>query len=84
MKKGSIKKYTGLWDGIKNEIETINSGRTGKYGKDFMKIKFELDDDLSLNKKSRFSTMAIVVRSIFEDEGKFYPQVYLGECFHEL
>ena len=84
MKKGSIEKYTGLWDGIKNEIETINSGRTGKYGKDFMKIKFELDDDLSLNKKSRFSTMAIVVRSIFEDEGKFYPQVYLGECFHEL
>ena len=84
MKKGSIKKYTGLWDGIKNEIETINSSRTGKYGKDFMKIKFELDDDLSLNKKSRFSTMAIVVRSIFEDEGKFYPQVYLGECFHEL
>ena len=84
MKKGSIEKYTGLWDGIKNEIETINSGRTGKYGKDFMKIKFELDDDLSLNKKLRFSTMAIVVRSIFEDEGKFYPQVYLGECFHEL
>ena len=54
MKKGSIEKYTGLWDGIKNEIETINSGRTGKYGKDFMKIKFELDDDLSLNKKLRF------------------------------
>ena len=78
MKKGR------LWDGIKNEIETTNSGKTGKYGKDFMKIKFELDNDLPLNKKLKFSTMAIVVRSIFEDEGKFYPQVYLGECFHEL
>ena len=78
MKKGR------LWDGIKNEIETINSGKTGKYGKDFMKINFELDDDLPLNKKLKFSAMSIFVRSIFEDEGKFYPQVYLGKCFHEL
>ena len=28
--------------------------------------------------------MAIVVRSVFEDEGKFYPQVYLDECLYEL
>ena len=32
------KEYTELWDGIKNEIETIKGGKRGEYGKDFMKI----------------------------------------------
>ena len=49
-----------------------------------MKIKFDSDDDLPLNKQLKFPTMAIVVRSVFEDEGKFYPQVYLDECLYEL
>ena len=48
--KEVLKKYTELWDGIKNEIETINSGIKGEYGKDFVKIKFNTDDNLPLNK----------------------------------
>ena len=44
--KEVLKKYTELWDGIKNEIETINGGKKGEYGKDFMKIKFNTDDNL--------------------------------------
>ena len=38
--KEVFKKYTELWDGIKNEIETINGGKRGEYGIDFTKIKF--------------------------------------------
>ena len=49
-----------------------------------MKIKFDSDDDLPLNKQLKFPTMATVVRSVFEDEGKFYLQVYLDECLFEL
>ena len=45
-KKEILKNYTELWDGIKNEIETINGGKIGEYDKDFMKIKFSSDDDL--------------------------------------
>ena len=45
-----LEKYKELWDGIKNEIKTINGGKEGEYGKDFMKIKFDTDDDLPLNK----------------------------------
>ena len=48
------------------------------------KLNFDTDDDLSLNKPLTFSIMTIVVRSVFEDEGKFYPQVYLDECLYEL
>ena len=56
--------------GIKNEIETINGSKTGEYGKNSMKIKFDLDDNLLLNKQLTFRTITIVVRSVFEDEGK--------------
>ena len=49
-----------------------------------MKIKFDLDDDLPLNKQLKFPTMTIVARSAFEDNSKFYPQVSLDECLYEL
>ena len=41
-----------------------------------MKIKFDLDDNFLLNKQLKFPTIAIVVRSVFEDEGNFFPQNY--------
>ena len=37
--KKVFKKYTEFWDGIKDEIETINGGKKGEYGIGFMKIK---------------------------------------------
>ena len=42
-KKEVLKKYAELWDEIKNEIETINCGKVGKYGKDFIKTKFDTE-----------------------------------------
>ena len=44
-----LKKYRELWDEIKNEIETINGGKKGQYRKDFMKIRFNTDDNLPVN-----------------------------------
>ena len=49
-----------------------------------MKTKFNSDDDLPLNKQLKFSTMTIVVISVFEEDGKFYPQVYLDKCLYEI
>ena len=48
--KNYWKKYAKLWNEIKNEIETINDGKTGEYSKDFIKIKFDSNGDLPLNK----------------------------------
>ena len=44
--KELLKKYTDVWDGIKNEIKTINGGKENDYEKNYMKIKFISDDDL--------------------------------------
>ena len=46
--KEVLEKYTELWDGTKNLIERVND-KPGKYGKNFMKIKFDSDDNLLLN-----------------------------------
>ena len=48
--KKVLKKYRKLWDETKNQIETINGGEPIKYKRDFMKIKFESGDDLTLGK----------------------------------
>ena len=41
-----------------------------------MKIKFNSDDDLPLNKLLKFHAMIILVRSVFEEDGKLYTQVF--------
>ena len=46
--KELLKKYADAGDGIKNEIKTINGGKENDYGKDYMKIKFNSDNDLPL------------------------------------
>ena len=45
-----------------------------------MKVKFNSDDNLSLNKALKFDNMIIVISSVFEEHSKFYPHVYLDEC----
>ena len=49
-----------------------------------MKIKFDIDDDMPLNKLLKMHMLTIVVRFVFEEDGKFYPQIYLDECLYEL
>ena len=82
--KGLLKKYADVWDGIKYEIKTITCGKENDYEKDYMKIKFNSDDDLPLNKPLKFHAMTIIIRSVFEEGGKLYPQVFLDDCFYGL
>ena len=46
----ALENYTELWDEIKDQIETINGDNPIEYGKDFIKARFESNDDLPLNK----------------------------------
>ena len=65
----ALENYTGLWDEIKEQIELISGNKVIKYSQDFMKIKVLV--------------CIIIVRSVFEENGKCYPQVSLHECFYE-
>ena len=48
-----------------NEIKTINGGKMSEYDKDFMKIKFNSDDNLPLNKTLKLYNMTIIIRCVF-------------------
>ena len=82
--KEVLRKYTELWEKIKNLIKTIHDGEAGNYGKDFMKIKFNSEDNLSLNKILKLHNMTIVIRSVFQENDKYYLKVFLNECLYEL
>ena len=41
-----LRKYAEVWSRIKDQIKKKNDGQLGQYGKDYMKIKFNSDDDL--------------------------------------
>ena len=49
-----------------------------------MKIRFNSDDNLPLNKILKLRMLTVIVRSVFQVNGKYYPQVFLDECLHEL
>ena len=82
--KWLLKKYVDVWDGIKNKIKAINGDKENYYGKDYMKIKLNSDYDLPLSKPTKFRAMTIIIRSVFEECGKFYRQVFLVDALYEL
>ena len=73
--KDLLKKYNDVWSGTKNKIEEVSDSECD-YEKDYMKIKFNSDDNLPLNKPIKFCLMTITIRSVFSESGKFYPQVF--------
>ena len=79
-----LNKYSELWDRTKVCIEKINNNKLGEYGKDYMKIKFNSDDDIPLNKQQNFPTIIFIIGNIFEKDGKYYPQIFLDECLYEV
>ena len=75
-------KYTELWDGIKNEIETINGGKNGEYGKDVkLEVKFDADDNQPLNKPLKLCMLTITARCILKKIVNFiYNFFQTGIC----
>ena len=81
--KEALENYTELWDEMKNEIETIIGIEPIKYEKFFMKIKFESDDGLPVGRILSIPVFAIIFKSVFQENDKYYLQVHLHECFYE-
>ena len=49
-----------------------------------MKIKFDSDDNLPLNKMIEIPIVTIVVRAVFHENKKYYPHVFLYECLYKI
>ena len=46
--KKVLENYAELWDEIKDQIETTDGNKPIEYKKDFIKIRFESDDDFTV------------------------------------
>ena len=80
----SREKYEELFSGIRSEIKTLNGGKELFYEKNYARIGINTDDDLPLNKPLKLPTLTIIIRCVFQEGAKLYPQIYLDECFYEL
>ena len=81
--KEFLKKHSDVQNEIKNKIEETSSDEYD-YEKDYIKIKFNSDDGLPLNKPLKFYLMTITIRSVFEEDDKLCPQVLLDDTLYEL
>ena len=61
----------------------ITGDKVSTYSKDFIKIRFKKKDDLPLNKIINIPICVVIVGSTFKEDGEYYPQVLLHDCFYE-
>ena len=71
--KEKIIKHEELWSKIRDLIRSINK-HADDYDEKYMKIKFNSDDELPLNKTIEIPSMIIVVRALFQENNKYYPR----------
>ena len=77
-------KYEEVLSGIRSEMKILNGGKELFYKKNYARIGINIDDDLPLNKPLKFLTLTIIIRCVFQEGEKLYPQIYLEECLYEL
>ena len=59
-KELKAKKYSDVYNGIRDKIKEVSSGACD-YEKNYIKIKFNSDDNLPLNKTSKFHNMIVII-----------------------
>ena len=78
-----MQKYQELFDGLKETIKKINDNNQPiKYDDSYMKIKFNTDDNIPLNKIIYFPTITIIIRPVTKKGDKYYPQLFLDDCLY--
>ena len=45
---------------------------------------FESNDDFPLNKPIKLCLLTIIIRSVFSEDGNYYPQSFLDDALYEL
>ena len=75
--------YTELWNEVIDQIKTISGDNPIESGKDFIKARFESNYDLTLGKILNIPVCIIVVKSIFQRDNNYYPQVLLYGYVYE-
>ena len=74
-----LRKFANIWNSIRSKIEE-NTGGIVQYDNDYMIIKFKSNGHLPTDKIDNIHLAAIIIRSVFAQNGKFYPQLFLDDA----
>ena len=84
---GETRRNIPKWDVTSIKIRYLIRSVTKKsddYDEKYIKMKFDTDDKLSLNKTIKIPIIIIVIRAVFHENNINYPQVFLDECLYEI
>ena len=81
--KVKYKKYGELWSEIIDLIRSITK-KSDDYDENYIKIKFDSDDNLPLNETIEIPIVTIVVRAVFHEYNIYYPQIFLNEHLYKI
>ena len=82
--KDILNKYKEMWiKKIRHVIRSIINSKDS-YDKKYIKIKFNSDDDLPLNKTLKDGDIVVVVGPVFHESNKFCLPVFLDESLYKL
>ena len=62
----------------------MSSMTSDDYDQIYMKIKTNSDDELPLNKMAEVLSLTIVLRAVFHDNKRYFPQVFLDKCLYKF
>ena len=74
MKTKNKKTHEELLSKIRELISSITKS-TNDYFEEYMKIKFNSNDELPLNKMIEIHSIIIVFRAVIQETNKYYPHV---------
>ena len=77
------RKFENTWKSISAKIEE-NTGGIEQYDKNYIRIKFESNDNLPIGNIVNMHLVTIIIRSVCAENGKFYPQLFLDDALYEL
>ena len=77
-----LKKIAKIWKSIRASIEE-NTDDIVQYDKNYMKIKFGSNDNLSTDNIINMHQVTIIIRLVFQRGKKLYPQIYLDDCLYK-
>ena len=78
-----LRKFANIQKSIRAKIEE-NTGRIVQYDRDYLRIKFEHNDNLPTDDIVKMHLVTIIIRSAFAQNGKLYPQLFLDDVLYEL
>ena len=70
-----LRKFENIWKSIRAIVQ---------YDKDYIKVKFESNDSLPTDNIIDMHQVTIIIRSVFAQNSKFYPQLFLDDALYEL